>query len=419
VLLISLDGFRADYFNSLVAQRAAGSGLPALRWFALQGARAAALIPPFPTKTFPAHYSLATGLLPAWSGVIGNSFLLKLANGSSAQFTMQSTDPVFWLGEPIWLTARKAGLSVWAGTWPGSSAPLPGWDVSALAAAYNDSQTASQRVDVLLSKLTSPAGPPAFSTLYMNDVDNAGHAFGPDSDEVMSAIATVDAALWKLLQGMNASGLLATTHIALVADHGMAGLCGCGRVVPAASILPNASAYANITALLASGAELNGPYVGLPCPNCSSAQARALASAMNASAVANGFGSHFAAFFKDDLPARFGGYGQSGRVWPVVGSFSLGWVASTSTPYQSGCGGSHGWDNAYGAMGALGVFVGPRFGPGGVGLLTPAQVAGGPGADTALSSVEVYNVMVDILGIQPAANNGTAGYAQRLLLPRC
>ena len=342
-----------------------------------------------------------------------------MANGSSAWFSMQSTDPVFWLGEPIWLTAVKAGLRVWAGTWPGSSSPLPGWNTAALSQAYNNSQTALERVDILLSKLNAPAGPPQLSTLYLNDVDNAGHGFGPDSDEVEAAIAYVDVALWRMLQGMNASGLLSSTHIVLVADHGMAPLCGCGRVIPAASILPPTAAYSNISALLAAGAELNGPYVGLPCDGCSLAQARALAAAMNASAVANGFGTKFAAFAKADLAPRFGGYGSSSRVWPVVGVVSLGWYASTSASYPTGCGGSHGWDNVYGAMGALGVFAGPRFGPGGGMMASPLQMAGGAGADAAVLNTEVYNIIAEILGVAPAPNNGTAGYAQSLLLPRC
>jgi predicted AlkP superfamily phosphohydrolase/phosphomutase len=121
-----LDGFRPDYLQHALSSPDA---FPALRYFAEQGVVARSLTPVFPSKTFPNHYAIATGLFPAWNGIIDNAFLLRLNNGSRLQFTMSSTDPVFWKGEPIWLTAAKAGLRVWAGTWPGSSAPLPGWNV--------------------------------------------------------------------------------------------------------------------------------------------------------------------------------------------------------------------------------------------------------------------------------------------------
>src|SRR5580704_13172289 len=66
VLLISLDGFRYDY-----AQRDGATNLLAL---GQRGVRAKALIPSFPTTTFPNHYSIATGLYPAHHGIVDNIF---------------------------------------------------------------------------------------------------------------------------------------------------------------------------------------------------------------------------------------------------------------------------------------------------------------------------------------------------------
>jgi predicted AlkP superfamily pyrophosphatase or phosphodiesterase len=66
VILVSLDAFRWDY-----AERAA---TPALDSIAATGVRAKGLIPVFPSKTFPNHYSIVTGLYPDNHGVISNVF---------------------------------------------------------------------------------------------------------------------------------------------------------------------------------------------------------------------------------------------------------------------------------------------------------------------------------------------------------
>ena len=107
VLLISVDGFRADYLSHILAASAVdATAFPGFLWLLSHGSRAQAMLAQFPTVTFPNHWVIATGLYPAWNGVIGNSFLLRNASGSF-QFNMQSKDPNMWLGEPIWLTAQK------------------------------------------------------------------------------------------------------------------------------------------------------------------------------------------------------------------------------------------------------------------------------------------------------------------------
>jgi predicted AlkP superfamily pyrophosphatase or phosphodiesterase len=61
VILISMDGVRYDY-----PDRAA---LPAFARIAKDGARAESLTPVFPSITFPAHTSLATGAHPDRHGI--------------------------------------------------------------------------------------------------------------------------------------------------------------------------------------------------------------------------------------------------------------------------------------------------------------------------------------------------------------
>src|SRR5687767_13056429 len=66
VLLISFDGFRNDYVSRFK--------LPNFERFIENGAAAECLIPSFPSKTFPNHYTLVTGLYPGHHGLVDNSF---------------------------------------------------------------------------------------------------------------------------------------------------------------------------------------------------------------------------------------------------------------------------------------------------------------------------------------------------------
>ena len=66
VLLVSFDGFRADYLDWY--------DTPHFDRFAEQGVKADGLKPVFVSKTFPNHYSIATGMFVENHGIIANYF---------------------------------------------------------------------------------------------------------------------------------------------------------------------------------------------------------------------------------------------------------------------------------------------------------------------------------------------------------
>ena len=91
------------------------------------GVRSEGLIPVFVSKTFPNHYSIATGLYAENHGLIGNQFYdskfddyYTLSNRSKVE------DPKFYDGEPIWVTAEKQGIKTASYFWVGSEAPIGG-----------------------------------------------------------------------------------------------------------------------------------------------------------------------------------------------------------------------------------------------------------------------------------------------------
>ena len=102
LLLVSIDGFRADYLER--------GFTPNLKRLALSGTHAERLTPVFPTITFPNHYSLVTGLYPDHNGIVNNTMVdPQIPN---QVFTLSSRtaieNPVWWEeGTPIWETVVR------------------------------------------------------------------------------------------------------------------------------------------------------------------------------------------------------------------------------------------------------------------------------------------------------------------------
>ncbi|HET8764265.1 MAG TPA: ectonucleotide pyrophosphatase/phosphodiesterase, partial [Rhodanobacter sp.] len=95
VLLVSIDGFRADYFDRGLT--------PTLAKLAQTGVHAAAMQPSFPSLTFPNHYTLVTGLYPEHHGIVGNSFY-DPSRKERYTFTdpKSAGDGSWYGGTPLW-----------------------------------------------------------------------------------------------------------------------------------------------------------------------------------------------------------------------------------------------------------------------------------------------------------------------------
>ena len=74
VILISLDGFRWDYVERFKPYH--------LSRFIEQGVRSEGLIPCYPSKTFPNHYSIATGMFTDRHQLVDNSFYDREKNAT-------------------------------------------------------------------------------------------------------------------------------------------------------------------------------------------------------------------------------------------------------------------------------------------------------------------------------------------------
>ena len=87
----------------------------------------ATMISSFPSKTFPNHYTMATGLVPDHHGIVANSFwdperkeVYKMNKPATRN------DASYYGGEPIWVTAQKQGIKTGNVYWVGSDIAVKG-----------------------------------------------------------------------------------------------------------------------------------------------------------------------------------------------------------------------------------------------------------------------------------------------------
>lgn len=365
-ILVSIDGFREDYLRRGVS--------PTLSQLAASGVTAV-MHPSFPTKTFPNHWTLVTGLRPDRHGIVGNRME---SPERKAPFTMATDDPWWWNGAtPIWVDAEKARMRTAVMFWPGANVAIgemAGEDGRKEAQGtrpsdwmqYHQAITDVQRVNTVLDWLRRPPEiRPQFLTVYFDEVDTAGHEYGPDSAETTQAVAQVDAAMRALLAGLK--GLAQPANLVIVADHGMAATSS-ERTIALDKLVDPKLYHLVETGTFASLA---------PLPGMDAQVEKALLTRHE----------HMQCWRKADIPARFH-YGSNPRIPPILCLADPGWLVLASAPRKPAVGGNHGYDHMAPEMNSLFIAHGPAF------------VAGRVLPD--FDNVEVYPLLRQLMGL-PAA----------------
>lgn len=381
VILISLDGFRYDYLDKYRPET--------LGMLARKGVRARWMIPSFPTKTFPNHYTVATGLYPANHGIIENNIYDA---GFDAVFGLHLREEVqnarWWGGEPIWVTAERQGQRAAAFFFPGTEAAVKGvrptfWK------EYDGRIPNEERVDQILKWLDLPAAErPTVFTLYFSDTDDAGHQFSPDSPELERAVEKVDSDLRRLFDGLKKRGIENRVNLIITSDHGMATV--------------EAEKYVLLDdyfeLVLAERILWTGEFVQIfPKSGAEDEIMSGLEKIENASC-----------WRKADIPERFK-YRNNPRIAPIVCSADVGWYLTgkerleelKKRPDWPQKRGAHGYDNQAELMRATFIAHGPAFKKGLV--VEPFE------------NIHVYNLMCRILNLAPAPNDGDDGLGKKIL----
>ncbi|MDX1702496.1 MAG: ectonucleotide pyrophosphatase/phosphodiesterase, partial [Melioribacteraceae bacterium] len=214
VILVSFDGFRWDYSEREIT--------PNLSEMKKNGVHALSLQPSFPTKTFPNHLSIITGLYPQNHGIIFNSFT-NPHNGEGYRLgdTISVRDSKWYLGEAFWETAERNGIKTASFFWPGSELKLDHRRPTYYK-KYDHNKPYIDRIEGVINWLKLPPSErPHFITLYFDDTDTYGHKYGPNSDEVNESIKRLDGLIGELKSRLKDINLYDSTNIIIVSDHGM------------------------------------------------------------------------------------------------------------------------------------------------------------------------------------------------------
>lgn len=213
-ILISFDGFRWDYANRGIT--------PNLEFIKQQGVHAISLKPCFPSKTFPNHYSIVTGLYPENHGIIANNFLNPVTgNMYRIGDTNSVRNPQYYIGEAIWETARRQGVITASYFWPGSELNLE-YRRPNMYEKYQHNRDYNERIKGVLNWLQLPYNKrPKLITIYFDAADTYGHKFGTNSIELNKSIMQLDSLIGKIFSGLRKINLYDSTNIIIVSDHGM------------------------------------------------------------------------------------------------------------------------------------------------------------------------------------------------------
>ncbi|XLS86272.1 hypothetical protein HN51_036438 [Arachis hypogaea] len=385
VILISSDGFRFGYQFK--------TPTPNIARLIANGTEAeTGLIPVFPSLTFPNHYSIATGLYPAYHGIVNNHFLDP---HSGDAFYMGAIDPKWWLGEPLWETVVKNGLNAATYFWPGTQVHKGPWNCPLnFCRHYNSSVPFEDRVDAVLSYFDLPSDEiPDFMTLYFEDPDHQGHKVGADDPQITEAVSRIDRMIGRLISGLEQRGIFDDVTIIMVGDHGMVTTCDKKLI-----FLDDLAPWINVpdnwvishTPLLA---------IMPPSGYSPSDVVAKMNQGLSSGKVENG--KYLKVYLKEDLPSRLH-YSASDRIPPIIGLLEEGFKVKQKRSKNKECGGSHGYDNEFFSMRSIFIGHGPQFARG---RKIPS-----------FENVQIYNLVTFILNIKGAPNNGSASFAKDVLL---
>lgn len=355
-ILISLDGFRADFLNRGIT--------PRLNQLIAEGVSPVYMTPSFPSVTFPNHYTLVTGLYPESHGIVGNTFWDEDLQEEFFYTNPNAMQPKWWGGEPLWVTAEEHGIRSAIHMWPGSEAHIAGIEPAFLD-TYNGEEPLENKVNRILELLDKPGEEnelaevkkmrPQLIAAYVPNVDVHGHEYGPNSTEIRATINEVDTMLGHLFQGLESRNLTDIVNIVIVSDHGMA-TTDVDRMIQLedivdTSLIEHTDGWPLYGLRPKNPADLNGIYAAL--------KAKALMT------------SGFEVYLRDmDMPERYH-FSNNKRIAPLWIIPQTGWAIVTEAEFNvadakaSGAmyhpRGLHGYDHEHPLMRAIFVARGPAF----------------------------------------------------------
>lgn len=363
VVMLSLDAFRWDYPELTCT--------PNLNAIAAKGVRANALIPCFPSKTFPNHFSMATGLHPDHHGIVCNSFLDSTLGYYSIGNRSAVENPNFYGGEPIWVTAEKQGIISASYFWVGSEAPIKGYHPSYWK-KYDKKIPFEDRIDTVIHWLSLPLDKrPRLITWYSHEPDWTAHDYGATAPNTLAMASKMDSLIGIFMDKLSQLPHAKKINVLVVSDHGMADI--------------SSEKYINLSEYVDRD-WFDVVTGGNPVYSLKPKAEKRHEALAKLKAIPN-----LKVWEKDNLPQRYV-YGKNKRINDFVIEADLGYSVGWSFKSEPYFGGTHGYDNELPEMQGIFFAQGPAFGKG---VKHPA-----------FSNTNLYGIIAHILGIVPEPTDG-------------
>ena len=363
VIILSLDGFRYDYTD-----KAATPNFDKIESMGVKSRIKSS----FPTKTFPNHYTIATGLYPDHHGIVNNSFfdptrqvMYKISDRDKVE------DGYFYGGEPIWVTAEKQGVKSASFFWVGSEAEIKGFRPS-IWKRYDHYFPFYQRADSVIAWLQLPEEKrPHLITWYLSQPDSYGHKYGPNSQQIADTIVGLDKILGYFMDKLEKLDIADNVNFIITSDHGMQEITHQKSVVLMDYLNPDWQYY---------------PAGGNPTYSI-------WAKTGFKDSIENALSNipHLNLYTKANIPARLN-YMTNERCGDFVVTTDSSWALFVDNVPNFSVGGTHGYDNDISSMDAIFYAYGPAFKNNYV--------------HPRFNNVDIYNIMCDILKLDAAANDG-------------
>ena len=371
-VIISLDGLRWDYLDTY--------DVPFLNQLAREGVKAV-MQPSFPSKTFPNHYPLATGLTPDHHGIIANTFWDR---EKGVEFSLGNkvtrADGRYYGGDPVWLTAKHQGVKTATVFWVGSDVTVQGEHPTYWRDYQTEQLDYEERVDEIIRLLRLPEKDrPHLVMAYFEEPDRSGHNYGPMHRMTRRAMEDMDLLLSKLWARIQLLPFADKVNFIVTGDHGMTSVDP-KRFVDIDDVLPKRwyERFCNDypTLIYASAPQ----YIDSICNALQGVD-------------------HIRAWKRGELP-EFLNYGTNPNMGDVVVLPDVGWLfADKPSKKQRG---SHGFDHMAADMQVGFRAIGPDFKVGYV------------KADR-FRNVCIYPLLCYLLGVTPSPNDGSLDEVRDML----
>ncbi|XP_049287640.1 bis(5'-adenosyl)-triphosphatase ENPP4-like [Anopheles funestus] len=389
LIVVSYDGFRTEYL-----QRNSSAYINEIR---RNGTTSAFLRNVFPTKTFPNHHSIATGVYPNVHGVLANGVYDSLQGPLNYSYELFHFNPELL---PIWALNQYAGGHSGCMMWPGSDF---GYGPRNLTCShtlpFNLSIPWVERLDTVFQWIRDAERPANLVLLYIEEPDYDGHIYGPESERIEHLVVKLNDLTRQLHARIAEQRLQERVNVVHLSDHGMEVL------------MPKN--FINLTSLVADDLRYD-TYGTTPVlqivPKVEQDRSE-LYRQLKRAADADG---RFDVYMQENLPTRWR-YNNSRRTGPITAVAQLGYgfddmwktveyyrkkyrvEVTPDTPY-----GMHGYDNSQSSMNSIFFAYGPAI---------REQLIVEP-----FDTVDLYYMFCEILNLMPPSYlAGNASHIQHIL----